>query len=147
MHEESAIVCVEDDAIILLSLKQELARHFSAGYRLEVSADAQEALDLVERLYAEKTRVALVLTDWLMPGLKGDELILRVKKRHPEVRCILISGQADAQAVANARLNPLLDAFIQKPWRSDSLIQSVRRAVEYFSSSDPDWSGELRLDP
>jgi DNA-binding NtrC family response regulator len=130
MDGGQAIVCVDDEVIILLSLKQELTRYFNGRFRTEIAVSAEEALVLIERLYSEDVRVILMLTDWLMPGIKGDQLISLVKQKHPDVRCIMISGQVDTSAVEAAKLNPLLDAFIKKPWRSGQLIESILRCVD-----------------
>ena len=130
MDEKQAIVCVDDEVIILMSLKLELTRSFKGRFRMETATSAEDALELIEKLYSESVRVILILTDWLMPGIKGDQLIAIVKERHPDVRCIMISGQADAKAIAEAKLNPLLDAFIKKPWNARQLIDSVQRCVD-----------------
>lgn len=130
MEGEKAIICVDDEVIILMSLKLELMRSFKDRFRTETATSAEDALELVDKLYSEQVRVILILTDWLMPGIKGDQLIAIVKRKHPDVRCIMISGQADAKEIEAAKLNPLLDAFIKKPWRSGQLIESVRRCVD-----------------
>jgi YesN/AraC family two-component response regulator len=130
MEGKDAIVCVDDEVIILLSLRQELNRHFKGRFRVETALCAEEALELVDTLYAEGLRVILILTDWLMPGIKGDEMILIVKRRYPDIRCILISGHVDEAALARTGAAPLLDAFIRKPWHGSRLIESIRKCVD-----------------
>jgi DNA-binding NtrC family response regulator len=130
MDGEEAIVCVDDEVIILLSLRQELKKHFNGRFRVETALCADDAIARIEGLYAEGLRVILIMTDWLMPGIKGDELIAIVKRAHPDIHCILISGQVDEDTLAKAKLGPLLDAFIRKPWHSARLIESVSRCVD-----------------
>ncbi len=129
MGRQEAIVCVDDEVVILMALKMELARHFKGRFRTEIALNAEEALRLIEVLDSENVRVTVMLTDWLMPGMSGDQLIARVKHTHPDIRCILVSGQVDEPAIEEAKLNPLLDAFIRKPWRNGQLIESVSRCV------------------
>lgn len=125
MQGEDAIVCVDDEAVILLSLRLELKRHFKGRFRVETASNAADALALVDSLCSEGVRVILILTDWLMPGVKGDELISIVKASHPDVRCILVSGHADEDVIAKAKAGELLDAFLRKPWSGKTLIDSV----------------------
>ncbi len=129
MDRQEAIVCVDDEVVILMALKLELARHFKGRFRMEIALNAEEALRLIDELDSENVHVILMLTDWLMPGLPGDQLVALVKTKHPDIRCILVSGQVDEQAIEAAQLNPLLDAFIRKPWRTVQLIESVSRCV------------------
>ena len=130
MDSLQAIVCVDDEAIIVMAMRQELARQLKGRFRVESALSAQEALDLIDKLYAENVRVVLVLTDWLMPGIKGDELLAIIKRKHPDIHCILISGQVDSRAVAAAQLETVLDAYIQKPWRRDRLMETVLSCVD-----------------
>ena len=130
MDERKAIICVDDEAIILMALKVELRHKLKDRFRVETAINAQEAIDLVEKLYAENMQVILILSDWLMPGIKGDELITIVKSRHPDIHCVLVSGQADARTLAQARLDTILDAFIEKPWQASQLMEVVLRCIE-----------------
>jgi DNA-binding NtrC family response regulator len=129
MGAKEAIVCVDDDVIILMSLKRELERQFKDRFLVETSLSAKEALDAVEDLCAQGIRVLLILTDWLMPGMKGDRLVAAVKESHPGIKCILISGQIDKNAIAETGMDRLIDSFVAKPWRSEQLIESVRRCL------------------
>ncbi len=129
MDRQEAIVCVDDEVVILMALKMELTRHFKGRFRTEIALNAEEALRLIDDLDSENVRVTLMLTDLLMPGIPGDQLVALVKRSHPDIRCILVSGQVDERAMEEAQLNPLLDAFIRKPWRSGQLIESVSRCV------------------
>ena len=130
MDGRKAIVCVDDEIIILMALKLELARRFKGRFHIEAATNAQEAIDRIEALYADGIRVILVLTDWLMPGIRGDELVARVKRDHPDIRCVLISGQVDSKWVAESGLGTVLDAFIRKPWRSDQLMKTILPYVD-----------------
>jgi DNA-binding NtrC family response regulator len=130
MDEDQAIICVDDEAIILLALKNELSRRLPSRFHVETALDAESAMELIERLEGEGVKVVLILSDWLMPGAKGDEFIERVKRERPGVRCILVSGQADAGTIARNQLQTLLDAFVAKPWQSESLIRTVMGCLE-----------------
>jgi len=130
MDAKDAIVCVDDDIIILMSLKREIARHFKDRFRIEISLSAKEALGTIDELIEQGVRVILILTDWLMPGMKGDKLVTAVKESHPGIKCILISGQVDKKALAEAGIDGLVDCFVPKPWRTEQLMESVQKCLD-----------------
>ena len=130
MAERRAILIVDDEFIILMALKQELISRYGREFLLETALDAAEAEAVIDELAGEGVSVILVISDWLMPGMKGDEFLAEVKRRHPEVRCIIVSGQADPEAIAKARELVALDAFIRKPWNRRELLQAVDSCVD-----------------
>lgn len=129
MSERGAILIVDDEAIILMALKQELVRRYGDEYLIETALDAAVAESVIDDLVREDIRVILVISDWLMPGMKGDEFLATVKSRHPEVHCIIISGHADPAAIERARKLFQLDAFIRKPWSRLELLAAVDACV------------------
>jgi len=130
MAERRAILIVDDEFIILMALKQELISRYGREFLLETALDAAEAEAVIDELAGEGVSVILVISDWLMPGMKGDEFLAEVKRRHPGVRCIIVSGQADPEAIAKARELVALDAFIRKPWNRRELLQAVDSCVD-----------------
>jgi DNA-binding NtrC family response regulator len=129
MKARRAILIVDDEAIILMALKQELLRRYKGEFILETALDAVEANSVIDELAGEGVRLILVISDWLMPGIKGDEFLAGVKARYPEVRCIIISGQADPVAIERAQGLVALDAFIRKPWDKEELLAAVGACV------------------
>lgn len=125
----TAILCVDDDPLILLSLRQELKSHFRERYLYETALSAEEALGVIVELQSEGTKLILVLTDWLMPGMKGDEFLERVRRDHPEVRTVMITGHAHPEALARAQSQGLTDLILIKPWKTEVLIHSIEQLV------------------
>lgn len=130
MKEACAILCVDDEAIIILSLKMELLRQFGKEFIIETALDAQDALAVIDEMKESGVRLTLVISDWLMPGMKGDEFLAKVKTLYPTVRCIILSGQANPAAIERARKEIGLDAYIEKPWSRKALIDAVRVCLE-----------------
>lgn len=123
--EKEAIICVDDEAVILLSIKQELKRKFRDRYLVEIALDATEAEALIADLEARGVRTVLVLSDWFMPGLRGDQFLIELHRKHPEIRTILVTGQADEESVERARIEAGLCACVKKPWRSSELARTI----------------------
>ncbi|MBN1518906.1 MAG: response regulator [Spirochaetales bacterium] len=124
-----AILCVDDEAIILMALKQELRRVYADRFIYESALNAEDALAAIDEMAGEGISVILVISDWLMPGMRGDEFLLRVNQSHPEVRCIVVTGHADQEALDNLR-SVLGDVpVIGKPWRKNELYAAVDSLV------------------
>lgn len=126
---KKAILCVDDEAIILLSIKQELKSHFRERFIYETALSAREALGVIDELSAEGISFILVISDWLMPGMKGDEFLAEVKREHPEIKTILVTGHAPAESLKRMKAEDLTDSIILKPWRRDELIREVEALV------------------
>ncbi|MBP7094839.1 MAG: response regulator [Spirochaetia bacterium] len=127
---ERAILCVDDEAIILMALKQELKSHFRDRFLYETAVDAEEALAAIDELVAEGVEVILVISDWLMPGMKGDEFLLKVHERHPGIGSIMVTGHADPESIARVRSALGGCTIISKPWRREDLIGAVETCVD-----------------
>jgi DNA-binding NtrC family response regulator len=123
--KKKAILCVDDEAIILLSLVQELRRAFGSLYLYEQAMDAKSALNIVEELVREDIEVIFIISDWLMPGMKGDEFIEIVKDRHPAIKTILITGLADEEAIERVKKIASVIAVFKKPWDGKILIETI----------------------
>jgi CheY-like chemotaxis protein len=126
------ILCVDDERIVLLSLRDQLAKHFGDRYRYEVAESADEAWEVIEELYAEGTRIMTIVSDWLMPGVRGDEFLIQVHQRFPDIVTVLLTGHADAAAVERARQHANLHAYISKPWNEQTLIDIIKSGLEKF---------------
>jgi DNA-binding NtrC family response regulator len=114
------ILCVDDDRTVLDSVKGELRRHFRDRFVLEVAQSADEAIEILDELGARFEEELVVISDWLMPGVRGDALLIRVRERFPQAKTILLSGQATEEAVVRARTLAGA-ACVDKPWSSGVL--------------------------
>lgn len=124
-----SILCVDDEVIILNSLLRQLQAAFGDRYVYEISENAEEALEIVEELQAENTDVIVIVSDWLMPGMKGDEFLTEIHKKFPKVVKILLTGQADEAAVERAKTQANLHSYLQKPWSEQELIACIQEGL------------------
>lgn len=127
-----AILCIDDENIVLESLKEQLKRPFGKNYYIEVAQSSEDALDILEELQQEEVEVALVISDQIMPGMKGDELLIKVHSRFPQILKVLLTGQASAEAVGNAVNHANLYRYIAKPWDEADLILTVTEALRRY---------------
>lgn len=125
MSVNRAILCVDDEAIIAFSIKAELKRHFKDLFIYETASNAADALDAIAGFCVEGVEVVLVLSDWLMPGMKGDEFLAIVKKRYPRIKTVLVTGNADRDTLDRLQHEGITNAVIHKPWARGELIARV----------------------
>ncbi|TGM95455.1 GGDEF/EAL-containing response regulator [Leptospira yasudae] len=128
------ILLVDDELIILRGLKEQLKLAFGKEYDIETAEDAESAWEILEEYVSKGIDVPVVVCDQVMPGVKGDELLIRIHDKKPEIRKIMLTGQASADAVGNALNHANLYRYLSKPWDSNDLILTIREALKsYFS--------------
>jgi CheY-like chemotaxis protein len=125
-----AILWVDDERIVLLSLRDQIAKHFGDRFRYEVAESVPEAWEVIAELGLDEVKLLVIVSDWLMPGIRGDEFLIQVHQRLPEVITVLLSGQADPAAIERARLEANLFAYLAKPWDEATLLQTIQSGLE-----------------
>lgn len=115
------ILVVEDEPQ-LRDLAAELLR--SQGYTVVTAVDASAALEMLERVKAD-----VLLTDVIMPGMDGAQLVQLVQQRYPEMKIQLMSGFSDESQLQH--LNPAISQHcLYKPYRASTLFAAIRRVLE-----------------
>lgn len=127
-----AILCVDDERMVLVSLRDQITKHFGDRYRYEVAESADEAWEVIEELCAEAIKVLVIVSDWLMPGMRGDEFLIQVHERFPSIVTVLLTGHADEAAISRARQYANLHAYIAKPWTEEHLISIIQSGIRKF---------------
>ena len=125
-NKPRAILCVDDEKYILASVKLQLKGSFGNDMIYETADNALEALEIVDELKAIDGMRVIIVSDWLMPMMKGDEFLIKVHQKYPDIVNILLTGQADSEAIDRCRNQANLHQYIAKPWSVDELIQSVK---------------------
>jgi len=126
---EQVILCVDDEEIVLNSLEMQLKEQLGEKYTYEFAENAEDALEIIEELNAEDIQILVIISDWLMPGLKGDEFLIKVHQKFPKTVKVLLTGQADEKAVERAKTQANLHKCIHKPWKTDELIDSIKSGL------------------
>jgi DNA-binding NtrC family response regulator len=122
---KKVILCVDDEINVLISLREQLSEHFGNQYHYELAESAEEAWEVLEELAEEEKQVIMVISDWLMPGMKGDEFLISVREQFPKTLTFMLTGQADKEAIQRAKEQASLCGFLYKPWQLDELIKIV----------------------
>ena len=125
---KSVIVCVDDEADILNTLKMQLKNEFKDNYFYELAESGDEALEVIEA-FPEEDQVIVVVSDWLMPGIKGDELLIKIHQKHPKIVKVMLTGQADTAALQRAFKHANLYCCLYKPWKGEELIETIKSGL------------------
>ena len=125
--ENLYILCVDDEKIVLDSLNTQLSRNFGSDYNYEFAESAEEALEIIEDLSdGEGSPIFVIISDWLMPGMKGDELIEEAQKKINNVKTILLTGYVDHEVIQRIEQKAKKPFQIMyKPWKEEKLIQLI----------------------
>ncbi len=119
------ILCVDDERVILESLRTQLKNAFGDQYLYETAESADEALELIDELQDESADVIVIVSDWLMPRVRGDEFLIQVHQKFPKVVKVMLTGQADQAAVQRALEHANLHRCLSKPWHSEELVETI----------------------
>lgn len=127
------ILCVDDEPTVLDSLKIELKSSMGRAYSIEVANSGDEAVEIVEELLEDGYELAVVISDFIMPGMKGDEFLKAVHERSPKTVKIMLTGQAEIGGITRAINTANLYRYVSKPWDSEDLRLTLTSALENFS--------------
>jgi response regulator RpfG family c-di-GMP phosphodiesterase len=119
------ILCVDDKTVILESLKAKLRKALGSSYAYEFAQDAEEALN-IDELNKHHISILLVVSNWLMPGMKGDKFLISVNDKITKIVKILLTGQADKKAIERAYAAAKVDKCLFKPWSPNQSIDIVK---------------------
>ena len=116
------ILLVEDDENVRTVTRMILE---AAGYSVQVAGNGEEALEIWS---TRKGEINLVVSDIVMPFMRGPEMARRIRQYTPKMRFLFLSGyndrdQSDLQLGADA-------LFLQKPAKPDMLLSAIRRVLE-----------------
>lgn len=127
------ILCVDDEKFILETLERQISKSsVSKTHEIEIAESAEEALDIISELDRNGDQLAVLVSDQIMPGMKGDELLTKVNETHPDTLKILLTGQASLDAIKNAINSANLYRYISKPWNQTDFTLTIEEAAKSY---------------
>ncbi|MBI9076466.1 MAG: response regulator [Desulfatibacillum sp.] len=119
----STVLVVEDEASVRKLACMILRRR---GYTVIESKDVENALALAA---SHKAPINLVLSDVVMPGMKGPEVFRRIAEHHPEAKLLLMSGYSESMVNSEGKGEAVVP-FIQKPFSGPQLLLKVAETLK-----------------
>jgi DNA-binding NtrC family response regulator len=115
------LLIVEDEDTLCESLQRVFQR---AGYEVDRALSAEAAFTLLERRSYD-----LIITDIILPGISGIELLTTYKKQNPKQKVMVITAYASLTTAVEAIKAGACD-FIMKPLMHDEMKRAVRKALD-----------------
>jgi cyclic di-GMP phosphodiesterase len=122
--QETATIAIVDDEELVLSSLTAMFR-LETDYKVLVFSDPVKALQELGR-----TKVDLVISDYLMPQMTGIDLLVKMKDVQPDAVRILLTGFADKENAIRAVNTAGLYQYLEKPWDTEALLLVVRNGLK-----------------
>lgn len=116
------IVVVDDEAVVTQTIQTFL--QLETDYEVIAFHSPMEALHAMDRRHVD-----LVISDFLMPQMNGLEFLSEVRKRHPDVVRVLLTGYADKENAIRSINEVELFQYLEKPWDNDQLLLVIRNGL------------------
>ncbi len=131
--EKINLICVDDQREVLNAVLQDLTP-LKSWVNIEECESASEALDLMEELDNEGGHIALIISDHIMPGKSGVELLTEISQdyRFLITKKVLLTGQATHQDTIMAINRARIESYIEKPWNASELLALSRRLITEY---------------
>ncbi|HIF9435421.1 TPA: response regulator [Photobacterium damselae] len=131
--EKLNIICVDDQREVLSAVLKDLAP-LNDFFNVEDCESADEALELMDDLDAEGEFIALVISDHIMPGKTGVELLTKISQdaRFVHTKKVLLTGQATHQDTIEAINLARIESYFEKPWKAEQLLTSARTLITEY---------------
>ncbi len=115
------LLLVDDEQEFVSTLAERLSLR---GIDTAMASDGEEALQRIEEFQPD-----VVVLDLMMPGMSGVEVLHRIKRDHPQMRVLLLTGHGSTrEGIEGMRLGA--DDYLMKPINIDELIEKVRMALK-----------------
>lgn len=135
-----AILCIDDQREVLAALVKDL-EPLSEYFDLIDCESGDEALSVLDELHVGGTPVALVISDHVMPGISGVELLTKLRQddRFAKARLLLLTGLATHDDTIRAINEAAIDRYVAKPWQPAELLSNVKKLITaHLLDADPD---------
>ena len=110
------LLTVDDDPQVLRAVVRDVRKRYGKEFRILRADSGEAALEALEELRQRDQPVALILSDFRMPGMSGVELLTRARGLHPNAKRVLLTAYADTEAAIGAINESRLDYYLLKPW-------------------------------
>jgi two-component system chemotaxis response regulator CheY len=126
------MICVDDDVTVLETLQEQLRERFHSTHYIEIADSAEVALSLIDDIQESGEVIEVIISDQVMPGMKGDKFLEEIHKRLPDTIKILLTGQAGLDSAIRAINYGGLNRYVEKPWNIDLLSRDIQDLINKF---------------
>ncbi len=134
MWAKKAVLIVDDEFIILESLKIQLERILDKDVIFELASSGEEANAIIDDLYINQINLLLVISDFNLDDCKGTDILSYCNGKFSNSKKIILSGQLDNKIITHFKESNDLHDLFSKPWSFDDLRKSICKIPELFNS-------------
>jgi DNA-binding NtrC family response regulator len=127
---KTAILSVDDDILVLNSLRIQLERHFGETHLLEFAQNVDEAIGVIDDITSSGVELIVIISDWIMPSKNGDVLAQHVKAINPKIQVVVLSGQLQEEKALALVESHTIDKVMLKPWSEEDLVNVIKNALK-----------------
>jgi len=128
------VILVDDEAIILSVLSLHVKSFLPEGIELLTANSGESALEKLTPLLEDGGELLCVISDYMMSPMRGSELLGHLEVLAPSSKKIMLTGQADLQAVSEVLNKARLFRYIEKPWEPKDLELTVLEAINMYDN-------------
>jgi two-component system chemotaxis response regulator CheY len=126
------IICVDDEVSVLETLQEQLRERFGQTHEIEIAESAENALALIDEIQESGEVIEVIISDQVMPGMKGDKFFEEIHRKLPDAIKILLTGQAGLDSAIRAINYGGLSRYVEKPWNIDLLSRDIQELITKF---------------
>lgn len=121
-NDKAKIVLVDDEELILNSLKMTLERFFTVF----TTNDPTKVLTIIK-----ENNIDLLISDEMMPQMRGCELAEQIHNKYPDITKIILSGKSDKKDIVRAVNQGHVFSFLFKPVDANQLMQTIKQGLDH----------------
>lgn len=125
-----AVLAVDDEKIILDSIKIQIEKNFHDKYIFDYAENPEEALEVIDEIIQQDISLLLVISDYMMPGMNGEEFALALKSKIRNVNILMLTGHMSEQKGLDLIEKNIVLKVMQKPWKEEVLIEFINKLAE-----------------
>jgi DNA-binding NtrC family response regulator len=130
MIGKKAILIVDDELIILESLRIQLSRILDEDIIVEAASSGEESIEIIDYFYNNGFDLQVIMSDYNLEDVKGTEILTYAHEKFPLSKKIILTGQFDQKNIVDFEKKIGLQGCLSKPWGFDLLKETVLKAYE-----------------
>ncbi len=134
MKTKRAILIVDDEFIILESLRAQLSRFLGDEIIVEAASSGEESIEIINYCYENDIDLQVVISDYNLEDMKGTEVLTLVHEKYPLSQKMILTGQADIQKIIDFKNGIGLQECFSKPWGYEHLKETVLNAFQIHNN-------------
>ncbi len=123
------ILCIDDEPVILMAMAMELRKSFGREYIIETATTLGDLLELAGDYRGDGVELSCVISDWIMPGAKGEDVAAALRALSPGLPVLLMTGHAETEAAERSIGQGGPYAILRKPWRNKELVERLNELL------------------